>query len=188
MGRLTVEQLDQALALKVDGKTYADIAEIFGVTNDHNLRQQIKDYMAQGITSFALDLQTVVALDMARAERLLAPMMADAVETRSTRHVDASVKLMRLKLEQMRFLQELQTASNADEDEGTFKTDDELYEEAFDMANRAILEGEYEISDDEVEMDLNDEELKLLETQLVDLDANIQVVAGGADDGRTADF
>jgi len=187
MARLTLSQLEQALSLKVEGKTYADIAEYFNVANDHNLRQQIKAYLDEGVVQLSLNLVTSVALDRLRVEQLISPMMSAALEDKSVKHVDAVVKLMRLKLDQLKFLQELQGDEVDRNEQGTFKTDDDLYLEAFDLANASILEGDYEVKEDVVYADLDPEELKMLETQLVDLDANIKVM-NEDDDGRSEDF
>ena len=191
---LTLAELQQAMQMRVRGKTYADIAEHFGVPNTGALHVSIREYLKTSVESLGMSYDLVLALDLARADEMLSPMMEGAIEDKSPRHADAAVKIMRLKMDIIQLARELiaerAALQGTQADDATFKVDDELYEEAMILANDALAAGAWEPDRDEVYLgaeELSEEELDMLESQLIDLESSIDLVDEDGD-GRTADF
>ena len=173
---LSTQQLDKALDMRVSGKSYTDIAAELGLPNSESLRYQIREYQKDASAVMTGNLELTVALDLARIEIMVPENLTQAIAG-SYKHVDAMIKLMRARMDVMKFLMELQKQQEESGDVfvSTIDTNSEEYLIAAHNISDAFLDA---LDEEEVDPTLDlaalsDDEREQLETQLTDLDITL---------------
>jgi len=182
MPRLSLDQLNRGMQLRVEGKSYADIAEELGVPNSSDLSLQIMDTTQAQLAQLGANFAVSVALDLARLEEMVPENLRLAKEG-SDRHVKAVIAIMRQKWEILDKLREIE-ADDGDDDT-TIRVQDPEYVMALENINVDIIEGRYEESSTKSTLNLNDisdDEMDRLRTQLAELDLYISNEAGLTND------
>lgn len=179
MAAISKQDLERALQLRVEGKSYSQVAEELNISNTETFRRQIVEYQSESNAIVAVNLETVLGLDMARLELMVPENLRLAIEG-SDRHVNAMIKIIRAKMDMAKFFLELQAANESENHfEPTISTKDDEYILAAEHINEAILEG-YDDEDNMPDPDLDfsrltEDERKMLQTQLQELEL-VQVV------------
>lgn len=179
---LSLRQIEQAIDLRVQGKTFTEIALELGVSNGETLRRQVLNALQDRTSVLQADVMTSAALDLARLESMI-PENLSLARQGSYQHVKAVIQILRQKQETLEFMREVAEEDKEEDNQTTLTVNSPEYLLALERLNEAVLEGTYVPSSTKASVavdDLDPKELEMLHTQLAELDLNITL--DGEDD------
>jgi hypothetical protein len=186
MARLTLQQIEDAIQHRVNGKTYNEIASELGVINSDTFRRQVVDALTARTNQLAVDMAATYVLDLARLESMI-PKNLELAQQGSDRHVKAVIQIMRAKAEHIGHLQELLENQDEDNDHNvTMTSDDEEFMLAVEHLNAEVIEGTSTEHQHQASIDTKDvteKELQLLREQMDEFELSIGIEGSDEEEG-----
>jgi transposase-like protein len=178
MARLTLDQIEQSIQLRVDGDSYTKIAAKMGVGNTAIFRQQIAQALQDRTNNMAANVLVTAALDLARLESMV-PKNLELAKEGSDRNVKAVISIIKTKMDVLDWMHEIMERQEDDSGgQSTISTQDPEYLMALEQLNADVIDGSFENTDPAatVSMDnLTEQEIQLLRDQMTDLEMNLQI-------------